>query len=371
MRRRVGFVGLVLAFSAGALRAQELPFDLRHELARSEASPVIDLLRQEDEKSDREGDLLAPSLDPVTRAPRGTSNAGYGPLRLASQSPFHALRLGISMEAPLFLAPGRWETRVSLTWSRMWAQADDYVLSFETLGRSCSVAHGLTERLQVELGAVETARFAGDLDGFVKNFHEAFDLGQGGRDSVNEGSYLFRVGDVEVREGASGETIRNLFASLHYTLTEGTDGVPAIAVTLKVGTALGDSPDLRGDSVAVAGGLTVSKGWGDVFAYLGAGFAWYGRESFHGLPLRPFGASILTALEWRFLAGASVVLQHLWTPGALEGFGDLSRPSYELGLGFKVEVAESAVLEIGLTENLLVFDSSPDFGMHAGLTLRF
>ena len=366
-------MGLALVIWAGARQvgAQELPFDLRHDLRPAEASPVIVLLRQEDEKSEREGDVLAPSLEPVTREPRAAWNAGYGPLRLASQSPLHALRLGISMEAPLFLAPGRWETRESLTWSRMWAQADDYLLSFETLGRSCSVAHGLTERLQVELGAVETARFAGDLDGFVKNFHETFDLGQGGRDSVSEGSYLFRVGDVEVREGASGETSRNLFAALHYTLTEGTERVPAIAVTLKVGTALGDSPDLRGDSVAVAGALTASKGWGDVYAYVGAGFAWYGSETFHGLPLRPFGASVLTALEWRFLTGASVVLQHLWTLGALEGFEDLSRPSYEMGLGLKVEVASGAVLEIGLTENLLVFDSSPDFGMHAGLTLRF
>ncbi|HEX7897282.1 MAG TPA: DUF3187 family protein [Planctomycetota bacterium] len=373
MRRRARVFGVALLIWAGTRPAwgQEIPLELRHEpLPPTETSGVIQLLRQEDEKAVREP-APAPSLEPVGRAPRGTPNVGFGPLSISSQSPLHALRMGTAPEGPLLLAPGRWEARENLTWSRMWAQADDYLLSFETLGRACSVAHGVTERLQLELGVVETARFSGDLDGFVKNFHETFDLGQGGRDTIEEGSYEFQVGNVRIQEGASGETTRNLFAAAHYTLTEGSDAVPAIAATLKVGSALGDSPDLRGDSVGVAGSLTVSKGWGDLYAYLGAGFAWYGRESFHGLPLRPFGASILTALEWRFLAGASLIVQHLWTPGALEGYEDLSRPSYELGLGLKIQAAEGAVIEIGMTENILVFDSSPDFGLHAGLSVRF
>ena len=70
------------------------------------------------------------------------------------------------------------------------------------------------------------------------------------------------------------------------------------------------------------------------------------------------------------LASADVVVQG-YRPGALEGFGDLSRPSYELGLGLKIDVGLGSVLELGLTENILVFDSSPDFGMHAGLRVRF
>jgi hypothetical protein len=361
-------VALALAGAAPAW-AQARPLDLRGEIPRAEPPGVLGLLRQEDEKPERED--LNLSLELVARSPRGRSNVGYGPLHLASQSPLHALRMGISPEAPQGLAPGQWETRETLTWSRMWAQADDYLLSFETLGRSCSVVYGATERLRVELGGVETARFAGDLDGFVKNFHETFALRQGGRDTVREGAYLFRIGDVELREGRANETARTLFASLHYTLTEGNEDVPAVAATFTLSGAPGDAPDLHGDSIGATGLLVASKSWGDFNAYLGAGFAWYGHESFHGLPLRPWGLSVLAAVEWRFLEGASLVLQHLWTPGALEGFGELSRPSYELALGLKIEVLPGSVLEIGGTENILVFDSSPDFGLHAGLSVRF
>jgi hypothetical protein len=49
----------------------------------------------------------------------------------------------------------------------------------------------------------------------------------------------------------------------------------------------------------------------------------------------------------------------------------LSKPSNELGLGLKVRLGGGSVLELGLTENVVVFDSGPDFGMHAGLALRF
>jgi hypothetical protein len=253
----------------------------------------------------------------------------------------------------------------------MWAQADDYLLSFETLAQTSSVIHGVTDRLQLEVGAVATTRFAGDLDGFVKNFHETFDLGLGGRDTVHEGAFDFRIGDLTIEEGSAHETTDRLFGSLHYVITAGSDEGPAISATLTVTTDLGDSADLEGESVGLAGALSAAKAFGDVYAYLSLSWAWFGRESFHGLPLRPYGASILVGLEWRLLNGVSLVVQHLWSPGALEGFEELSRPSYELGLGLKVEVVAGSVFEIGMTENILVFDSSPDFGLHAGLAVRF
>lgn len=336
---------------------------------RPERSPVIELLRREDERS--QGLERPLVLDDVPAAGRGTSNVGYGPLRLSSQSPFHALRLELPAGAPSSLPAGRWELRENLTWSRMWAQADDYLLSFETLAQTSSVIHGVTDRLQLEVGAVATTRFAGDLDGFVKNFHETFDLGLGGRDTVHEGDFDFRIGDLTIEEGSAHETTDRLFGSLHYVITAGSDEGPAISATLTVTTDLGDSADLEGESVGLAGALSAAKSFGDVYAYLSLGWAWFGRETFHGLPLRPYGASILVGLEWRLLNGVSLVVQHLWSPGALEGFEELSRPSYELGLGLKVEVVAGSVFEIGMTENILVFDSSPDFGLHAGLAVRF
>jgi len=48
-----------------------------------------------------------------------------------------------------------------------------------------------------------------------------------------------------------------------------------------------------------------------------------------------------------------------------------SDPSNEIVFGWKWEVRQAGVLEIGLIENILEFGNSPDFGVHAAWTQRF
>jgi hypothetical protein len=40
-------------------------------------------------------------------------------------------------------------------------------------------------------------------------------------------------------------------------------------------------------------------------------------------------------------------------------------------LGWRGEILERTVLEIGLIENVVTYDNSPDFGVHIGLAYRF
>lgn len=353
-------LGFVLA---GAAWAQELSLDVP---PPPRPAGVMELLRQEEERH-RPAAPSLPSLEPFT-PPLDRGNVGYGPLRVGTNSPFHAFRLDLLPEAPSTLPAGQWELRENLTWSRIWAESDEYLLSFETLGQVNSVAYGLSDRVQMELGAVATARFTGELERFVRDFHDAFNIPQGGRDSVDLGSYHFRVGDVEV--GRSDETVDHVFASFRYMITPGGEFLPAISASLTLSGGVGNA-ELQGESLSVAGMLSAAKGFGDVYAYMAAGFAWFGDLSFHGLALRPFGASVMAGLEWRLLPGVSLVAQHLWSPGAIEGFEELSRPAYELALGLKIEAVRGSVFELAMTENILEFDSSPDFGLHAGLVVRF
>ena len=52
-------------------------------------------------------------------------------------------------------------------------------------------------------------------------------------------------------------------------------------------------------------------------------------------------------------------------------FAPFSKASHEITLGWKWEVAPHGVLEIDVVENLVTFDNSADFGIHAGFTQRF
>lgn len=67
----------------------------------------------------------------------------------------------------------------------------------------------------------------------------------------------------------------------------------------------------------------------------------------------------------------SFVLQYLGSQDVAKNLGVSSDTSNEIVFGWKWEVQEAGVLEIGLLENIVSFDNSPDFGVHAAWTQRF
>ena len=105
--------------------------------------------------------------------------------------------------------------------------------------------------------------------------------------------------------------------------------------------------------------------------YLTLGYAWYGSDAVYGLELETTQATVLAAGEWRFKPRMSLVMQLLGTQGVATDLGVFSETSNEIVLGWKWEVRQAGVLEIGLLENIIEFDNSPDFGVHAAWTQRF
>jgi hypothetical protein len=331
--------------------------------------------------SSDDGTPLPPAgYGPPSPALRHLDNLGYGPLRLASQSPFQSLRLSLPADAPSVLAGGHWEFRESTAFSKMWGQSDDYLLDYEILSTIHSFVYGMTDDTQFELGAVDTIRvggtLGGSLDGFIRHFHDAFGLNQGGRNQYPRGAFLFHLKGrdgrtIVIPEDGTSASTQYLLASVHQTLLEGNDYLPAIASTWSLKTSLEKSPDIAGEGVEVAWTMMAAKRVGDVYAYLNVGFTRFGDEQFHGLPMRSVGSTLIAAVEWNFMADVSVVVQMLRTQGALVNYGPFALASNEVSLGFKIEASRGAVVEFGVIENIIVFDNTPDFGVQFGLTVRF
>lgn len=303
-------------------------------------------------------------------------NVGYGPLRLSSQSPFQALHLAAPSGAPSTLPRGRWEIRETTAWSKIWGQAADYLLNFELLSTSHAVTYGVTDDLQVELGVVQSTRFGGNLDGFVRGFHDAFGIPQDGRDEFPKGAYRFELkgkngAPVVVHEDRTNTSTEHLYFSVQQTLTGGSEWLPAVSVSVSVKGDLQESDDVAGAGLEAAASVSLAKRLSDdVFAYLTVGYAHFGDQSFHGLGMRSSGLSVLAALEWSVMENVSLVLQQLRSQGVLKNYGLLSQASTEISVGIKVEAGPGVVFEMGLIENIIVFDNSPDFGLHFGLSVR-
>jgi hypothetical protein len=304
-------------------------------------------------------------------------NVAYGPLRLSSQSPFQSMRLTPGMDAPSNLPRGRWETRETNTWSKMWGMSDRYLIDYEVLRQTQSIVYGVTDDLQAELGVGESTKFGGKLDGLVRGFHDAFGIRQSGRDLYPRGEYHFQLrpkqgAAIDIEEDRAGEPSQEfLFLALHHTVTRGSDLLPAVSVSLTVQGRLESSPDISGNVLETAFSITFAKRFGDFYGYLSIGASWLGDQEFHGVDLRSTGFSALAALEWNLATDVSLVVQHLYSRGAMMGYGALSEPSYEISLGVKIELTRGMVVELAAIENIIVFDNSPDFGVHFGLTQQF
>ncbi len=317
------------------------------------------------------------------------SHVGYGPLGIRSQSPFQSLRLGITPRTPSTLSSGEHQLRVGGTWANTWANDEatfdpvggdlgDFLLDFESFDASLAYAYGLFDTLQLELELEQRWRFGGVMDSFIEGFHDLFSLGQAGREEFPRDqtniSVAARNGSPEVAllgSDAGGSFSRNLLLTVQHNITCGTSKWPALSWSATVRTSLGNPGDLEGDSVDVALSVAAARRFGRFYAYLTLGYAWYGSNAVYGLDLERTQASVLAAGEWRFRPRMSLLIQYLGTQGVATDLGVFSDPSHEVVLGWKWEIRQAGVLEVGLLENIIEFSNSPDFGVHVGWTQRF
>ncbi len=308
------------------------------------------------------------------------SQVGLGPLHLASQSPFQSLRLGLVQQAPSALERHQIEVRVTGSWVNQWSnglERGTFFLDYETLAMTFGLTFGLTDRLQLAVELEERSRFSGSMDSLIVGFHDAFGLKQDGRDGLPNDSFRIRLAPdggepiVDLGPEASGSFNRTIALTLQQTLTCGCGRLPLIsyAVTGRWGAG-GEDFETRG---AVDLGLSVAaaRRWGRWHGYFTMGFSRSTRERLLGIDVRRSQQSMLGALEWHRWPRASLVLQWLRSQGSARDFGPFSKSSNEVSLGWKKELVRDGVLEIGIIENLVTFENSPDFGFHLGYAHRF
>lgn len=265
------------------------------------------------------------------------------------------------------------------TWSNIWANGGmDYLLDFESLDSSASIAHGVSDVLQVEVEIEDRSRFGGLMDGFIQGFHDLFSIDQNGRDEVPRGDFDFdlRPGAgrprISLDDGDRGSFSRNAIVTVQHNVTCGKGAGPAFSYALTARFPLSEAKDLEGGSSTDLGiSISASRRFGKFYAYETLSVARFGKTRFRGIELRRDQISTLTALEWRFLPTMSFVLQYLLSEGAADDLGPFSRPSREITIGLKGEVARGTVLEVGLLENVITHDNSPDFGLHLAVSRRF
>ena len=307
------------------------------------------------------------------------SHVGYGPIKLQSQSPFQALRLGMIPLTPSTLSKGQKEVRGAANWVNIWNVSEgEYFFDYEMLQTTLTFDYGISDTLQIGVGAEVRGRFGGAMDGFIQGFHDLFGIEQNGRDLAPKDDFTFEIDPSATRPGVTltsddkGIFSQNLLVTLQHNITCGTARLPAVSYAVTARVEAGDSHDLEGgNGFDIGASVSLSRRFGKFYAYGTLGYSIFGRDRFHDIELRDDQLTGLLAVEWRFSPWMSFLIQYLVSEGVAEDLGEISKPSHEVTLGWKGEIKKGTVLEVGLIENVITYDNSPDFGVHLGLKHRF
>jgi len=302
---------------------------------------------------------------------------GYGIMSIPSLSLLNSLRGGLEPRIPEPLPRGTFELDYSLTWANTWGYNDgSFFVDQESLVPTIALGWGATDHTRIELEARAPSRFGGRMDSLIEVVHEVFKVEAMNREEFPEDDFrveLTRAGkSAELEGGDRGFYGSSLAVTLQNTLWVGDEVWPLVAGSITARADAGPNRDLReGSLVDVGASLSAATRVDDFHFYGALGAAWYGTERFQHVKMRPVQGSVLLASEWRFGPGASLVAQYLITKGAARNWRNFSRPSNEIALGLRVAIAANARLELGVIENLADPVNAPDFGLHAGMDLRF
>jgi len=307
------------------------------------------------------------------------SHTAYGPFRFTSVSPFHLLRPGFAPRVPSSLEPGAFEARLSETWANMWAfNEDDWILDYEVLTTTLALAFRASPDLLVELELEDAARFGGRLDSMIINFHRSVGAEQRHRDDFSRHDFRF---DVVASHGQprilldkddTGSFSETAVLSFQYDVVGGADAPLALTASGSLRADLRNPDGLRGGSpVDAAISVGAARRVGEFYWYGGVNAAWFGHEEFEGVDMRATQVAAMAAVEWKHRSRISMVVQYLFTEGALENPKAFRRPTSEILVGLKWRVGNSHLIDLAGMENFIIPDNSADFGFHAGLTVRW
>ncbi len=308
----------------------------------------------------------------------GGMNGALGPLTLRAHSPATILRLSPTPEAPSLAAPGSWRVAELVSWTNYFDyDPERYIIDAEAVRFATRIAYGASHRLELGLELPFSHRGGGVLDATIERFHRAFSLSNGQRETQPRNQYRVWIKgsngrpDFELRDENAGWGAEDLIASARFCLL----GECKASASL-VATAMVKLPSVRTPTLYTTGGLDVggslsaAKGIGRTTFYGMAAAMRYGETSEIPLALNRWQYSAFAGVEYSLSPRTSLLLQLLGTSPTADGFGDFGRWSLEAALGFKRRLWQRWFVEFGIIENLLIYDNSPDVGVHLGLTWR-
>jgi hypothetical protein len=259
---------------------------------------------------------------------------------------------------------------------------EQITLDGETHRLAFSARYGLAPRWEVGIEIPYLVQGGGFLDGFVINWHNAFGLPQGGRDSApkNRLNYSYRkdgIHKLQMDQAGSGIGDVSLTGGFRLYDTSSRDSLDRLALKAAVKLPTGESSYLRGSGgtdllLQLCGSMINFSEWGSLGLFGSVGGLLMSDSDILHDQHNPLAAVGTLGLGWGPSARISFKVQLTANTPLYRGssLNEISKSSLLLISGGAIHLPGNYLLDIGVSEDVAV-TTAPDVSFHLGLSKRF
>lgn len=307
------------------------------------------------------------------------------PFRTVNNNPLTQI-YGLPAEtSPVLTGSGRWQfgltQDIASIYSTSKSSSEHILLDGELYRWNLNARYGLSDDLELGLELPVVLQGGGFLDSFIIDWHKAFGLPQGGRDTAPKNRLRYQYskdGRQLLNMTSSDAGIGDISLLAAYRLFEQRieNDHDALALRAQVKLPSGDSDSLMGSgsvdmALFLTGSMNRSTEWGTLGVYGSAG----GMVSSDGSVLagqRKNLAALGTAgLGWAPASWIAFKVQcNLHTPLFKSDLTEIGKGSALLTIGGALKLPDDYLLDLGVGEDIAV-GTAPDVNFHLGLTRRF
>ncbi len=279
---------------------------------------------------------------------------------------------------------GRFELRVAGLWSNSFCWTQDvpgeapgvrsFLLDGETGTVELSLRRGVGADADVGVRLVAHGRGGGELDGFIDFWHRLVKLPNG-----NRPEFLHDAFRVEGRttsgapfswNDATGSGLGDVELDGRYRLADGAGGGPSAALVARVSLPTGTGP-YAGSGFGAAGQLALGLPLGRRFdLFTGMGVTAQDPRPLRGIEYETARLHGYAALEWRLARPLSLLVETNAATRLVTNIESYPGTHWLVNLGGKLDLGRRTRLDLFLTENIVSQQTTTDFAVYAGLTLR-
>ena len=251
-------------------------------------------------------------------------------------------------------------------------------LDGETYYSLFSIRHGINDKWELGINLPYIAHHSGQLDDFIKTWHDSFGLTNGRRDKFVDNQLLFNYNKVGSPDFGIADNRHGwgdpLFTAAVNLSSAPSSGNKALRFTIKL--PLGEAEKLTSNESA---NFSVSLAFDDIITFKNLEFGFIGQAGYLYLDK----GEVLEDIQRQHIAFASIALNYPITPHVIfkmqtDGQSSfynselitLGKESVQFTVGGSIKASQKIWFDFGLVENLQT-DTTPDVIFYSMLSLKF